>query len=169
MARFCEGTMAPYDMWALKPECTWVMGKEAGTLGSTSFGSCVGLVLWCPATKEGVVAHYSGSLGNPKFEAQAQADTQDILLKAGTGGKDWNAWVFGGISLSKDTDLIASSIGQTKHLIDLVRGELPTHGGFAHQIADYPGYGQVSLDLATGAVTLTAETGKSGKKILDVL
>jgi hypothetical protein len=166
MARFCEGATAPYDVLALKPECTWVMGQGTGQLGSTSFGSCVGLVLWCEETKEGIVAHYSGSLGHAKFQDRAKADTQEILLKGGTSGKAWKAWVFGGVSLAKGTDLIASSLDQTKALIDLVRDGTPATGGFAHQIDGYPGHGSVSLDLATGAVSFG--TG-SGKKIPDML
>ncbi|MBW6400562.1 hypothetical protein KPL78_22070 [Roseomonas sp. HJA6] len=169
MARFCEGSMAPYNVLSLTHECTWVMGSTAGTLGSTSFGSCVGLVLWCPATKEGVVAHYAGSLGHPTHQAQARDDTQEILLKAGTAGKAWNAWVFGGMSLSSGTLLSASSVGQTKQLIDLVRAELSGPNGFTHQLDGYPGYGKVSLDLATGEVTLSVEASGSGSRILDLL
>jgi hypothetical protein len=142
------------------------MGKDAGELVSTSFGSCVGLVLWCEDTKEGIVAHYSGSLGHAKFQDQAKADTQEILLKGGTAGRAWKAWVFGGVSLAKGTDLIASSLGQTTALIDLVREGTPATGGFAHQIDGHPGHGSVRLDLATGEVSFG--TG-SGKKILDTM
>lgn len=159
------GTSAPYRF---RDECTWCYAVNAGTLTSTGFGSCVGLVLHSDRHDMGVVAHFSGSLGKGGAKRrQARNDTQEILravcpVLPGI----WKAWVFGGKSLRMDSQLEATSVEQlTKPLIDLVREQLrinpyiPINSVRANrtdpemQDGVYVGHRGVALNVATGAVT----------------
>ena len=163
MAYKAPGTKAPYRF---KDECTWVTGKDAGELSSTGYGSCVGLVLYGPRHRIGVVAHYSGSLGTKKFIHTVEPDTLEILrdvcpLLPGI----WKAWVFGGKSLEKHSQIATKTIDSTKALIDEVRrvlkgnkyipiNMLPNHPEFKEpeMTTAYVGHDSVKLDLASGTV-----------------
>jgi hypothetical protein len=151
-------TVAPYR-WG-QDECTFVTGIGAVTLESSGFGSCVGLVLHCPATGAGAVAHFAGSLGNTKSYAdKAEGDTAEILAHCPIGA-DWNVWIFGGESLTNSGFADSSAVKQTKGLIDRVRAALAAAMGhnFVHQTTGYPGYRAVKLDCTTGEVTFTTAT-----------
>jgi hypothetical protein len=157
------GNVAPY---LHDTECRWCTGSANGVLSSTSFGSCVGLVLYGPRHQIGMVAHYSGSLGHPQHEDKVRADTQEILrgvcpVLPGI----WDGWVFGGESLMENTEIRTNTQGQTRNLIDLVREEI-AHNPYIPiniiasrrtvpemQDGQYIGHKGVSLDLATGQVT----------------
>jgi hypothetical protein len=159
-----EGNSAPYKF---DIECRWCTGAGAGTLGSKSFGSCVGLVLYSPIHRIGVVAHYAGSLGNPKYIEKAKKDTLEILrdvcpISPGI----WKAWVFGGVSLNPKSEHSTSTVQQTKALINAIRQELKTNQYIPVNLLRknpeyqepemqdaYVGHSEVSLDLATGKVT----------------
>ncbi|BDG74754.1 hypothetical protein [Roseomonas fluvialis] len=161
--KFNKGS-APYLFDA---DTSWCTGDTSGELQSKGFGSCVGLVLWCSSTKVGMVAHFSGSLGEPTYHQKARDDAKEILLAmVATPKAEWDAWVFGGTSLatastSKSTldalDLKTSTKGQTETLIDLVRDELGKDANFdiAEHVAGYEGHSAVKLDLASGAVTFS--------------
>jgi hypothetical protein len=158
---------APYR---INDECTWCAGKMAGTLSSKGYGSCVGMVLFSPVHRLGVVAHFSGSLGNEKFGDQASKDTLEILREVCPVQPGiWKAWVFGGESLKKKTDHITSTLDQTKKLMDTVRTELKKNPYIpcnllrnSEQFKDpemcltpgepYIGHNAVTLDLETGKV-----------------
>lgn len=164
MATFYNGPNAPY---MFGPETSWCSGTGAGTLRSRGFGSCVGLVLYCPSSAVGAVAHFSGSLGEATNQQTARNDADQILLALRpVVATPWNAWVFGGTSLSKTNsststldalDLGTSTVDQTKALIDIVRAALDADAQYqiAYQTDGYPGHSSVSLDLASGAVTFS--------------
>lgn len=120
------GTSAPYRF---QPECTWCMATGQGTIGSTSFGSCVGMVLWSPDHHIGVVAHFSGSMGSPNYHARVQADVLEILCcVCPVSPGMWVGWVFGGVSLAGTfSELASTAFGQTRTLIDLVRATIRTN------------------------------------------
>lgn len=161
------GTSAPYRF--LQPdECTWCFAVNAGTLTSSGFGSCVGLVLHSDRHNMGVVAHYSGGLGKGRARRQqARNDTQEILRAVCPALPGiWKAWVFGGESLMKDTLLATTTVEQlTKPLIDLVREQLrinpyiPINSVRSNRTdpemrdGEYVGHKGVALNVATGAVT----------------
>lgn len=154
MARhLIDETQAPYK-WG-EDECTYVIGSGEVTLGSTSFGSCVGLVMHCPATGEGVVAHFSGSLGNEStYPGKAVADTKEILNRC-SSSSSWNVWVFGGDSIAKNAFFETTAMKQTKNLVDLIRDTLDKSSGytFAYKTSGHPGHYGVQLNCKTGEVT----------------
>lgn len=162
------GTVAPY---LFDTECRWCTGRGAGTLSSSSFGSCVGLVLYGPRHKIGVVAHFSGSIG--KNLRKARADTLEILrdvcpVLPGV----WNAWVFGGRSLS-DIGLHTGTRPMTKSLMDAIRETIRTNpyipiNVIASQLTapemrpgTYVGHGAVQLDLSDGSVSWPDDSSAS--------
>jgi hypothetical protein len=165
MARKHPGNTAPYS---LAGECTWCTGVGAGTLSSSSFGSCVGLALFSPQHRIGVVAHYPGGLGLPKKRTVVHTDTMEILravcpVRPGI----WKAWVFGGISLSSKSksDLSTTTVPMTKALIDAVRHELKMNPYIPVNVLrnnpqyqepemtnGYVGHSEVRLDLQAGTV-----------------
>lgn len=164
MASRKSGNTAPYS---LAGDCTWCTGVDTGALSSSSFGSCVGLALFSPQHRIGVVAHYPGSMGLPKNRTVVHTDTLEILravcpVQPGI----WKAWVFGGVSLSPNSEHITSTVPMTKALIDAVRDELrmnpyipvnvlKNHAEYQEpEMKDgYVGHGAVRLDLQTGKVT----------------
>jgi len=167
------GNLAVYE----HNKCTWCTGTTAGILRSTSFASCVGLVLYGPTQKIGVVAHYSGSLGHDNRKRRVHDDTQEILravcpISPGI----WDAWVFGGISLQKNFTGSLMTVVQTKSLIDTIRKELKENKYIPINLLrsrrtspemndeTYVPHGEVSLNLADGKVTWgdSGENEKSG-------
>lgn len=157
------GTFAPYRF---REECTWCTATAYGNISSTSFGSCVGMVLWSPDHRIGVVAHFSGSMGAAIYHAQVQADALEILRSVCPISPGmWLGWVFGGMSLAGDPDLRTSAGGQTSGLIDLVRATMRTNPYIpinlmpsrrtAPEMQDgtYIPHRGVSLDVATGQIT----------------
>jgi hypothetical protein len=164
MAHKYDKGIAPYMFDA---KTSWCEGAGTGKLSSKGFGSCVGLVLHCPSTKAGAVAHFSGSLGKDSNHKQARDDAQEILLAMRpVGVVAWNAWVFGGTSLSASSssksmvdalDLKTGTVEQTKGLITIVREVLDAdpHYKFTYQTDGFPGHSAVSLDLDSGAVTFS--------------
>jgi hypothetical protein len=162
---------APYDRH--NPETTWCTGHTGGSLGSTSYGSFVGLVLYKPATKEGAVAHFPGGLGKPQFANTVTADADDILddvLGVVVQG-NWLLWVFGGESLSVNSQHESSAIPQTKSLIDLVRGRARGRLGGNRMAGmepemganSYVGHKGVNLSLADGKITWEEPRGSTPK------
>ncbi|MEA2562946.1 MAG: hypothetical protein QOH06_4450 [Acidobacteriota bacterium] len=161
-----EGNKAPY---LFDIECRWCCGKDYGVIYSRSFGSCVGLVLYSPKHKIGVVAHYSGSLGMKASRQKVANDTQEILravcpISPGV----WKAWVFGGTSLftKKEDHATATVETMTKPLIVAIRQELkynkyfpinlpPNAPGYQEpeMTTEYVGHAGVDLDVATGKIT----------------
>lgn len=164
MARLYKGQNAPY---MFEPKTSWCWGADTGTLGSRGFGSCVGLVLYCPSTAVGAVAHFSGSLGETAHQPTARSDAGEILLALRPEvATPWDAWVFGGTSLAKTAssasildalDLGTSTVDQTKALIDIVRAALDADGQYeiTYRTDGYPGHSSVSLNLADGAVAFS--------------
>lgn len=166
MAYKAPDNKAPYRF---KDECTWCTGSGSGQLYSLGFGSCVGMVLYGPKQKIGVVAHYSGSLGSAKFIHLVAPDTLEILRAVCPIGPGmWKAWVFGGKSLEKHSDIASTTIDDTKRLIDTVRSTLKTNKYIPinmlpnnpeynepEMTTKYVGHDAVYLDLATGKVSWT--------------
>jgi hypothetical protein len=156
--------VAPYMFDAAT---SWCDGTGTGQLSSKGFGSCVGLVLYCPSTTIGAVAHFSGSLGKPVHQETARKDAEQILLSLRTAEPlNWNAWLFGGDSLSKTSssastisalDLKTGTVEQTKALMDIVRKALDDDGHFAftYRTEGYPGHSAVVLNLADGTVAFS--------------
>ena len=167
MAVKFENNKAPYRFL---DECTWCTANSAGTLSSTGFGSCVGMALFSPVHRIGVVAHFAGALGNrKKYGNHAETDTLEILrdvcpVQPGI----WKAWVFGGASISKDTDLIASTVEDTEGLIDTVRQTLKTNPYIPFNLLhNNKEWQEMEMSLAQGkpysshkSVKLILETGK---------
>ena len=123
MARKVPGTVAPYEG---KPECTWCTGKDVGILESDCFNSCVGMVLYDMKHKIGVVAHFSGSMGDNLL--QAQNDVIEILKDVTPISPGlWKGWVFGGISLVDKYDMRDTVKRYTIPLMDTVRNTLRTN------------------------------------------
>ena len=158
MAKKCEGGNAKYEFGE---ETYWCTGAGEGTLESSSFGSCVGLVLFDPQRNIGMVAHYSGSLGKEKYQQKVRDDTHEILETVcpnRTG--NWNGWLFGGTSLESKSassgslaglDLGTSTVEQTKNLMKTVREQLQTEKmPVTWKSEGYPSYKAVKLDLSTG-------------------
>lgn len=155
------------DAVYIDEECTWCFGVNTGTLGSTSFASCVGLVLHSPRHTMGVVAHYSGSLGADTCRQKVRNDTLEILravcpVLPGI----WKAWVFGGVSLMSNAEIVSPTVAtRTIPLIDRVREQLRANPYIPINVlrrertdpemvdGNYIGHKGVLLDVATGAVT----------------
>lgn len=157
------GNKAPY---LFDDECRWCTGSNNEILTSNSFGSCAGLVLFSPKHHIGVVAHYAGGLGHKKFRRKVSVDTQEILRNVCPISPGiWKAWVFGGVSLTKNTEHRTATEGQTKALIDAIRHELlinkyipinslKNNPEFQKpEMTDgYVGHSAVFLDVGTGVV-----------------
>ncbi|MEJ8851539.1 hypothetical protein [Variovorax rhizosphaerae] len=157
------GLDAPY----FEGTCTWVMADGAGVLTSSSFGSCVGLVLYGPRHQRGVVAHFAGELGLQR--ANVRRYTTEILRQAcPVLPGPWTAWVFGGASLCVGTDAITMTAkSMTMPLINAVRQALRVNPyipvnvlrraaalrGPETQEGTYTSHTAVALDVATGIVT----------------
>lgn len=164
MAKRHLGNTAPY---LFDNECRWCFGDNGETLRSTSFGSCVGMVLYSPRHNMGVVAHYSGSLGAKKFHDKVCTDTQEILRSVCPVLPGiWLGWVFGGVSLMKNSGHATTTVEKlTIPLIDLVRDQLrinpyiPINSVKKNRIdpemqdRKYVGHKGVALNVATGTVT----------------
>ena len=176
MAKECVGGVAPYNPseQPLKgpPLCTYCVGSGSGTLSSTSYASCVGLVLYHKESATGVVAHFPGSMGAEKWHDLARTDTLEILAKVAAHGGAWKSWVFGGASLAEKP--LPSTAPNTKALIDLIRDKLDDESWgqstspakkVTHQLGGgYVGYRGVTLNLADGKVTF--EEAKTAKTLL---
>jgi hypothetical protein len=174
MALLFDGSMAPYRH---RTECTWVYGKGTGTIGSTSYGSCVGLVLFRPLGNAGAVAHFAGSMGAPDEKHRVESDVDEIVgrCRDGTHGEEeWQAWVFGGTSLAQGGhDSSTKMLERSRSLLDTVRAALPSVARWRALKIElknqgYPGYLGVKLNLGTGKIAWetsgTSNTGDSGKK-----
>ena len=119
-----DGNVAPY-IPSHGPECTWCTGRDQGTLQSDSYNSCVGMVLYGPNHKIGVVSHFSGSMGLNL--GQAGSDVLEILRDVCPIAPGlWLAWVFGGISL-REKPQPDSVAGLTKPLMNTIRATLKTN------------------------------------------
>ena len=100
MATKSDNNTAPYS-W-IDPQTTWCASSGSGTLGSSGYGSCVGLVLYDPVGKAGAVAHFPGSYGAVQHAETVKTDADEILndvCPAPVQAK-WYAWIFGGESLT---------------------------------------------------------------------
>lgn len=166
MVQFFDDGIAIYRN---QTECTCGYRTDTGTVRSSSFGSCVGLVLYRKSSKAGAVAHFSGSMGHKDHLETARADVRTIMLNVAHGSTDsetWLCWIFGGTSLRKDTDFSGSSVQkQTKTLIDTVRHEVSKQANIfavAMQIEGYEGHSGVTLDVASGELTWEDSTPSKG-------
>ena len=171
MATKSNDNTASYD--SSNPETTWCTGSIGGTLGSTSYGSCVGLVLYNPITKAGAVAHFPGSLGAPQYRNTVGVDADQILddvLPVPVQGQ-WHLWIFGGESLTKSSEHFSSAIPQTQWLLDFVRrkartrliGNLRPGSEPEMQPIGYVGHKGVNLNLADGKITWEEPKGSTPK------
>jgi hypothetical protein len=176
MARKNNGADAPCNPLLQNPPTSWCNSAgnaNAVTLSSTSFGSCVGLVLWNPATYRGAVAHFPGRFGHVQYQQRVQQDVAQILadIIPAPVAADWKTWIFGGESLgSSGADSGATT--QTRALIDLVRNDvrayLVGHLVEAHLepetvLNSYVGHRGVTLTLANGTITWEEPRGASAR------
>jgi hypothetical protein len=144
-------------------------------LGSTDFGSCVGLVMYCPSTHQGAVAHFPGSVNL----VTAKADIQEILQDVCPAPvQNWKVWIFGGESLSGKSVHASAFIPGTQALIRLVRDDVWEHlapqGGPDHlspptepemEANRYVAHKGVTLTLANGTLEWHALSGDTSKMV----
>jgi hypothetical protein len=131
MAGKSNDNTAPYDPLTsfTTSFCCNPVTVTTGTLSSTSYGSCVGLVLYNVASKIGAVAHFPGSLGvGAKRKKTALADVVQIVREVCREPPhgEWKVCVFGGDSLAKNTNFPTTTVPTTKGLIDLIREQVKT-------------------------------------------
>lgn len=153
---FTSGGEAKYDPKNFTTTA-WCKTPVNDRIISSSFGSCVGLVLWAKG-KGGAVAHFPGTLGDKAYADQVVSDTVDVLaglnMSTGTG---WTMWVFGGSSLSIGSDFSTSTTLMTQSLIKKVREVvLDKCPGVTESNVTKDKYAsckEVSLYVSTGLVT----------------
>ena len=144
-------------------ECNWKMRKfdEVGCLESSSFSSCVGLVIYDQETKTGVVAHYSGSLGINGL-GTAEEETKKIINACKKAGlKNCKARIFGGASLNDLLDT-RGTVKTTLLLRKKIRDVVSSTDCISEVIVEPKGHKEVTLDLRTGKVSF-GEAQKDNK------
>ena len=174
MAKLDEGHEAEYDpnkqKFGEKTECHWCTGTSGAVLSSSSFNSCVGLVLHRGFGEQfaGAVAHFPGTMGGSR--SYTRADIKAIFEKLeelyGVTASPWKAWIFGGMNLDVTGDS-PSSQKLTTNLLGFVRKALPAE---AVPVASKSGKNVaamvVELDVGSGLIRLYKDNAKI-KAVLD--